>query len=474
MRRRSFLSRLAAVGGAGVAGLGATAGCVASVPGAGDDGPPSYADRLYAPSEVTSDLPNRTFASYDLATLYDRREVFPEEFANTLARFDTGTGALSVPDLERATTLGLWRDGSDGPAGAGSAVVRGSFDPDAVFDYLRRQAPDDVPVQPAGTAREHDLYTVETPDSSVGFAVSEETVFAGVTDGLSATGERAARAMLGSTDAGYYRSSDVGERLVDALGDPTTVVGWEGETERYAPDSLEGLPADEELAAVVSGLRGAGTAMTLDDTVSREVVGIYADGETPTRDDVETVLDVARQAVAARAGDDVDVARVQALLDDTRVTAEGQTLRLAVERETDALFPDGTDTEGPALAGGPVGGVETLLLAPALVVAATFVLGFDGGDAGPEDPTPAVSLDFAYDADAGEVTVTHAGGDTLTERNTDRVLVRSGDRAPVVWELPVAAGDSTTIAAASDDTVLVLWTAPGGEPTATLGSFEVP
>ncbi|PSQ38567.1 hypothetical protein BRD13_06070 [Halobacteriales archaeon SW_5_70_135] len=310
--------------------------------------------------------------------------------------------------------------------------------------------------------------------------MSEETVAVGGTARVDATGEDATRATLstlssGGGRGGYYRESDVASRLIDETGTATAVFGAEIDAERNAPDSFEAVPGGEAIEAVVTGLQGVGSAMTLgEETVSRNVVGAYAEGETPRRSDVRTLLDLARQGVASRAGSDVDVEKLQALVDDIEVEIDedARTVVAGVSRETDALFDD-EDVTPAGLPGGPE---VALLLVPGVVLVGTFGLGFDdgGGRDDSDPPTPQVAFDFGYDADAGEMTVTHTGGDTLERANTERLVVRSGSRPPVPWELPVSAGDSVTVAAGSGDSVSVVWTAPDGDRTAVLGEGTVP
>jgi hypothetical protein len=473
--RRSFLASAAA----GVGAL-ATAGCAGRLSEPGGDAP-GYAARLYDPAKV-ADVPNRLFVSHDLATLYDRRDLFPEEVTEGIGEADDATEAASVPDLERVTGFGYWREtepeaGPMGLTGGGSVLLRGSFQPETLVEALRDETDEDTALEAAGSAAGHDLYRLVDGNerSSVALGVSEETVVVGGTARVDATGEDATRAMLSSENGGYYRESDVASRLIDEMGTATAVFGAEIDAERYAPDSFEAVPGREAIEAVVTGLQGVGSAMTLgEETVSRDVVGAYAEGETPGRSDVRTLLDLARQGVASRAGSDVDVEKLQALIDDIEVEIDedARTVVAGVSRETDALFDD-EDVTPVGLPGGPE---VALLLVPGVVLVGTFGLGFDGGggrgDSG--GPIPQVAFDFEYDADAGEMTVTHTGGDTLERANTERLVVRSGSRPPIPWELPVSAGDSVTVAAESGDSVSVVWTAPDGDRTAVLGEGMVP
>jgi len=346
--RRSFLASAAA----GVGAL-ATAGCVGRLSEPGGDAP-DYAAQLYDPAKV-ADVPNRLFVSHDLATLYDRRDLFPEEVTEGIGEADDATEAASVPDLERVTGFGYWREtepeaGPMGLTGGGSVLLRGSFRPETLVEELRDETDEDAALEAAGSAAGHDLYRLVDGNerSSVALGVSEETVAVGGTARVDATGEDATRAALSSEngDGGYYRESDVASRLIDEMGTATAVFGAEIDAERYAPDSFEAVPGREAIEAVVTGLQGVGSAMTLgEETVSRDVVGAYAEGETPGRSDVRTLLDLARQGVASRAGPDVDVERVQALIDDAEIgiDEDDRTATASVSRATEALLDDDAD-----------------------------------------------------------------------------------------------------------------------------------
>lgn len=92
-------------------------------------------------------------------------------------------------------------------------------------------------------------------------------------------------------------------------------------------------------------------------------------------------------------------------------------------------------------------------------------------DRGPENPAPQVQFLFEYDAEAGEVTITHDGGDTIPEE--DDLFVEAGsDRVP--WQTPVSAGDSRTVAVASDAAVRVVWVAESGDRSSTLAEWTAP
>ena len=481
--RRSFLERIAA--SAGVLGVGATAGCLGSVPGLGGGGgggsgnAPGYAGRLYEPSEV-ADLPTRLFASYDVATLYERRDLYPDSLSQQLEMADSASDAVTVSELDQVTGYGIAGENpqsvqtGQGQA-AGSVMVSGSFDSGALVEQLQAQAGTDASLEDAGSANGHDLYTATgaTDQGSTALAVSDESVFVGGTSGVDATGEDAVRAMLSASNAGYYSSSDDAGRLIDALGDPTTVVGAEFDPGEFASEDFEGQPGGESLRAVLTGLTAAGTAMTLgQDTVERDVVAVYEQGEAPTEDQVQDLLDLAAAAAANQSPVGGDGAALQQLVQDMEPSVDGRTLTVSVSRDTEGLF----QSDNPRT---PVSPEAAVLVAPGVAVLGTFILGIGGGGVGggpggPAGRPPRVQFDFSYDSGTGQVQVTHAGGDTMSSENTGQVEVTVNGQPQAAFQLPVTAGDSVTVQADSGATIAVVWTGPDGRTRQTLGVFEVP
>lgn len=94
-----------------------------------------------------------------------------------------------------------------------------------------------------------------------------------------------------------------------------------------------------------------------------------------------------------------------------------------------------------------------------------------GGDDGVPDAS------FTFSLEGTELTVTHDGGDELTEDNTGAVQIVETDNQQFLgsWELPVAEGDSVTVRGRleSGNTVVVRWFTVDEEELATLDSYEV-
>lgn len=140
----------------------------------------------------------------------------------------------------------------------------------------------------------------------------------------------------------------------------------------------------------------------------------------------------------------------------------------------------------------PVIGV-ILMVAITVILAAvigTFVLGL--GDQ-VQDNAPQASFTFDYDEGAtgtddwstdyaatstGGLSITHDGGDAI---QAARLSVKGGESdqtygggSPYADGSSISAGDSVAYAAASDDTVRVIWSASSGDSTATLGKWTGP
>ena len=75
------------------------------------------------------------------------------------------------------------------------------------------------------------------------------------------------------------------------------------------------------------------------------------------------------------------------------------------------------------------------------------------------DGVPEVTFSFEYDRSAGELTITHDGGDTITRG--EELAVLSGDLEES-WTTPVAAGDTRTVTVEPDATVSIVWLGTDG------------
>ncbi|WP_302083379.1 type IV pilin N-terminal domain-containing protein [Salinibaculum rarum] len=135
-----------------------------------------------------------------------------------------------------------------------------------------------------------------------------------------------------------------------------------------------------------------------------------------------------------------------------------------------ALF---TDDEGVS----PVIGVILMVAVTVILAAviASFVMNMGGSLS---ESAPQANFDFDYDADAGNLTVTHDSGDSFTGDNTQSLNVQVADSdnmwADADGDFPVTAGDSKTISSVnSGDEVRVIWTSNDGESSQTVGQYTV-
>jgi len=113
------------------------------------------------------------------------------------------------------------------------------------------------------------------------------------------------------------------------------------------------------------------------------------------------------------------------------------------------------------------------------VAGATASLGAVGlaGCLGGDDGVPDAS--FTFDVGDTSVTVTHDGGDSLTEDNTGAVQIfQVQDETETLlggWELPVEEGDSLAVDGnfESGQTVVIRWLTPNQEEFADLESHDI-
>ena len=125
----------------------------------------------------------------------------------------------------------------------------------------------------------------------------------------------------------------------------------------------------------------------------------------------------------------------------------------------------------------PVIGV-ILMVASTVILAAVigaFVLGL--GDSVSET-APSAQIDFDYDTDPSEVTLTHDGGDSFDVANVDLVGIgeTDDDLDDSDWDDTVSAGDSTGGVDIDDetegDTLRLVWSSGGS--SSTIASSTVP
>lgn len=167
-------------------------------------------------------------------------------------------------------------------------------------------------------------------------------------------------------------------------------------------------------------------------------------------------------------------------------------LTLAIEYDTDAGGPPAEDELDAWLGQRAITGNSALATyedrsvsvegSTAVVTASTPIDKFDFFQ--PGDPTededqpggrnvPVASFDFEYDPDAGEVTITHQGGDEIpAERVTITVDGEPSDRQFADVTDSVAAGDQVTVAADPGETVRIVYETD--ELAQEIAVFDVP
>jgi hypothetical protein len=112
--------------------------------------------------------------------------------------------------------------------------------------------------------------------------------------------------------------------------------------------------------------------------------------------------------------------------------------------------------------------------ASALALAGCSSTGDDGGDGGDgRQEIPRASFEAAYDADAGEVAVTHAGGASFTEETTSELRLVGGDETLATFETPVEPGDSVTAETDAGTVLRIVWYDAAGEYFGTIQRLEV-
>ncbi|QCD65798.1 MULTISPECIES: type IV pilin N-terminal domain-containing protein [Halomicrobium] len=263
--------------------------------------------------------------------------------------------------------------------------------------------------------------------------------------------------------------------------------------DRYTPDD-ERLVAVGESDVLLVDLRGGDLSVTADSVAGAALDAVTGEGDRyqDVSDDCATLLD-------ALGTGHVRTGRIgSTALDGDGGVAQGA--RWRVDSETTAVTAatvfesaDATDEDAVAswaAASGPFGETAPATASDGRVVSATADV--PTGELGPfelsssPDAAPQVALDFDYDADAGTVTVTHNGGDsvpaTRLELRGDGFAERdSADQSESgLWngetsgdDETVVAGDSVVVGVTPTYRLFVLYSPESGRGV-TLGSSSGP
>lgn len=321
--RREFLGRVPVA--ALAAGLGGLAGCTAT----GRDGDtgnlPEYAGWLYDPTPIL-EVDNRLYATFDVASLYEHRDLLPEGLFSVLETVDDTLTSVDVPALGNVTAIaytmfdhGAW---STNPESGVTLVAEGSFDADAIQAELGDLADVRDRGTHAGyalhsTAFEWDLGSLGEHEASLTVGTAESGLVLGATFDVE---ERTAETVTRAIDARRGEAATVGEAFDDAavlleeLGDATVAVGLDVRRE-YLDNYVD---ADEypELNETLKDVVGLGADLSFeggdlqgdlvfvfvdaDAAEDADVTGAVADADGTTPEEVSATTDGRVARITAR------------------------------------------------------------------------------------------------------------------------------------------------------------------------------
>lgn len=452
MRDTYTRRRLLQVGGAASAGLGiGLAGCS----GGTDDGSTtSGGDRTTSAGgeaggveELAAVPSGATFvASVDVATLLDSDVAaasverglslaaeqqpgasLPQSYTDALGQVESALGA----DPRGLGTVTVFGSLSGSDTAETGAVLSTEWSESTLRSVLEQSSSASLSEQSYG---ETTLY-VDAESSAV----------AVLGDGTYAFGERATVESIVDTHTGAAAAVDgaVVEAYTNAPDGPV----------RFGAD-LADLQMDGQSSPVTSVQRLSG-GMTLDGSTAAMVVDARTTG-SDAADQLQTVVENGLSLLKREFSDrpDVQAEFGEAIdqLDEIAVTREESTVSVDYSASTEAF--------------------ASFFGVTLLAVVGTFVLGLGSTTQHP----PQVLFESDYDERAGEVTITHAGGDTI---QAGSLVVQTANRSDTWADLSeghgvgddVSAGDSVTLAVESDVTVRIVY--DDGEQRAMLSTFEL-
>ena len=231
---------------------------------------------------------------------------------------------------------------------------------------------------------------------------------------------------------------------------------------------------DGDVGAVATGVQGGGHAATIgDEEVTAEVVVVYADGETPTREALDNVREMATNAMT----EDV-AAEAEAI----ELGVDGRTVTASYTTTPAKAF--GLPSMGMGMGAGMGGesAVATLMVFPAAAILGTFFLGIggsavDGSGSGRPGPAPSVRFEWRYVPDGSPpLRITHTGGDTVSGSNVE-VTVSGPAEITTTDRQEYAAGDELVASvegSIAGETARVVWVSDDGRRSEVLDSFVIP
>jgi len=129
----------------------------------------------------------------------------------------------------------------------------------------------------------------------------------------------------------------------------------------------------------------------------------------------------------------------------------------------------------------PVIGIILVVAITVILAAVVGVYGLGIGDQ-VQDAPPNADFDFTYNAAGDEVTIEHNGGQPIQRDNIEVVVSGSSNVDPVSppgFPAEITSGDTAVYefdspADAAGETLRIVWTAPNGESSNTIGESQVP
>jgi hypothetical protein len=260
---------------------------------------PDYAAWLYDPTPLLS-VDNRLYATFDVARLYEHRDLLPEGLFSVFDWVDGHLDAVDIRALGNVTTTaytefdrGRW---STTPESGLTLVADGRFDGAAIAAEL--DALDDV--TDAGTHAGYRLHTrrfdwdlgsLGDHTAALTVATGPDALVLGVTFDVDEAPERAATLALdarrGEADTVADAHGDA-EALLGELGETTFGVGVDVRT-----DYLDNFVADdrEDLDAVAADVVGLGLDLDFEGAALRgDTLVVFADADAAADADVESLV----------------------------------------------------------------------------------------------------------------------------------------------------------------------------------------
>ncbi|MFC6990880.1 twin-arginine translocation signal domain-containing protein [Haladaptatus sp. GCM10025707] len=452
--RRNFLK----AGGAtfALASIGSLAGCTQLEDiGGNAGGPPSYSTWLYDPEAVLN-VDNHLFASLNVQSFYENEEQLPPELFEGLEELDNEIDSVDVKAMKHVTAIGYAE--TDFSRGGMSMVVSGKFNGKAIVDEIEAEMENSGEELSKSTYEGYTLYSYETPYGygmsgeseavmSGTLAVGDENLLLGMLLDADVRAETTIKQMVQS-DAGdverYYDANDNARTLMMELGDATMAIGLNLEVsllKDWVPDE------EKEIKAVLDDLEAMGWGATINgETTENKIVLVYDEEEAASAENVEALIERMKEESEEFEENTAEIT----------VSKDGRAVVVTTDVDTKSLWEDLEETDGGFMGGS--GG--------------SYVDGSSGSDV----EVPAVSFSFEQNTD-GTVTVTHQGGDHVTDVLYLEYVDDEGYDQFEFW-MPsgsaIKAGDShTTKYAVNAGTELtVLWTGPQGSSFETLGTFR--